>query len=51
MVWTVVSGGAKYKPDRSAYDRITYEAMNSPFGRSCAELLTDKLTALLRSTG
>jgi hypothetical protein len=35
-------------PDRSAYDRITYEAMNSPFGRGAAELLTEKVVELLR---
>jgi neutral ceramidase len=49
MVLTMVNGGAKYMPDRSAYDRITYEAMNSPFGRGSAELLCDKVVELLRS--
>ena len=32
-VFTLVNGGAKYLPDDEAYDRITYEAMNSGFGR------------------
>jgi neutral ceramidase len=49
LVLTMVNGGAKYMPDRSAYDRITYEAMNSPFGRGAAELLTEKVIELLRS--
>lgn len=49
MVLTMVNGGAKYMPGRTAYDRITYEAMNSPFGRGSAELLTDKVIELLRS--
>ncbi len=49
MVLTMVNGGAKYMPDRSAYDRITYEAMNSPFGRGSAELLCEKVVELLRS--
>ena len=31
MVLTMVNGGAKYMADASAYDRITYEAMNSSF--------------------
>jgi neutral ceramidase len=49
MVLTMVNGGAKYMPDRGAYDRITYEAMNSPFGRGSAELLCEKVIELLRS--
>jgi hypothetical protein len=49
MVLTMVNGGAKYMPDRSSYDRITYEAMNSPFGRGSAELLCEKVVELLRS--
>ncbi len=43
MLMTMVNGGAKYMPDESAYDRITYEAMNSPFARGSAERLTAKL--------
>lgn len=38
FVWTMVNGGAKYMPDQLAYDRITYEAMNSMFYRGSAEL-------------
>jgi hypothetical protein len=36
-------------PERSAYDCITYEAMNSPFARGSAELLCEKVVELLRS--
>ena len=35
-------------PNASAYDRITYEAMNSPFARGSAELLGEKAVGLLR---
>lgn len=40
MVGTMVNGGAKYMPEASAYDRITYEAMNSAYGKGAAEELT-----------
>jgi neutral ceramidase len=49
MVVTMVNGGAKYMADSSAYDRITYEAMNSPFARGSAELLCDKVVELLHT--
>jgi neutral ceramidase len=49
MVLTMVNGGAKYMPESSAYARITYEAMNSPFARGSAELLCEKVVELLRS--
>lgn len=32
-VLTMVNGAAKYLPDSSAYDRVTYESMNSGFAR------------------
>ncbi len=47
-VLTMVNGGAKYMPDESAYDRITYEAMNSPFARGAAELLCQQVVEALR---
>lgn len=47
LVCTMVNGGAKYMADRTSYDRITYEAMNSPFGRGAAELLTRQAGELL----
>lgn len=49
MVLTMVNGGAKYMPDLGAYDRITYEAMNSSFARGSAELLCEQLVELLHS--
>ena len=48
MVMTMVNGGAKYMADSSAYERFTYEAMNSPFARGSAELLCEKAVELLR---
>ena len=47
MVLTMVNGAAKYMPDQSAYDRLTYEAMNSPFGCGSAELLREKIIQVL----
>jgi neutral ceramidase len=49
IVLTMVNGSAKYMADLSAYDRITYEAMNSPFARGSAELMCEKVVELLRS--
>ncbi len=37
MVATLVNGADKYMPESSAYDRITYEAMNSKFAKGSAE--------------
>lgn len=48
MVVTMVNGGAKYMPDQTAYDRITYEAMNSMFARGSAEILSNKIIQLLK---
>ncbi|MGN1368835.1 MAG: hypothetical protein ACI4WX_08210 [Aristaeellaceae bacterium] len=39
LVVTLFNGGAKYLPEAGAYDRITYESQNSPFGRGAAERL------------
>lgn len=44
-LFTMVNGGAKYLPDADAYDRITYEAMNSAFGRGSDEVLAQDLLA------
>lgn len=46
MVLTMVNGGAKYMPDARAYDRITYEAMNSNFSRGSAEKLEESVVEL-----
>jgi len=48
LLLTMVNGGAKYMPELGAYDRITYEAMNSPFARGSAELLCEKVLERLR---
>ena len=48
-VLTMVNGGAKYMAERDAYERITYEAMNSPFAAGSAELLCDRAAGLLGS--
>lgn len=46
-VTTLFNGGAKYMADAASYDRITYEAMNSPFGRGAAEKLAAAARGLL----
>jgi neutral ceramidase len=46
-VLTMVNGSAKYMAERDAYERSTYEAMNSPFARGSAELMRDKAVGLL----
>jgi hypothetical protein len=45
----MVNGASKYMADRSAYDRFCYEAMNSPFGRGAAEIVTAGGVELLRN--
>lgn len=49
LVVTMVNGGAKYMADKDSYQRITYEAMNSPFGKGAADLLTGKVKEMLAS--
>lgn len=49
LVCTMVNGAAKYMADRASYDRFTYEAMNSPFGRGAAEILTSQVITLLEN--
>lgn len=46
-VCTMVNGGAKYMADKKSYDRFTYEAMNSPFGKGAAEMLAEQALSLL----
>lgn len=43
MIVTMVNGGDKYMPDRTAYDKITYEAMNSNFWKGSAERLENHI--------
>ncbi|MFT4004788.1 MAG: hypothetical protein QM683_03725 [Lacrimispora sp.] len=47
MVFTMVNGAEKYMPEKTAYDRITYEAMNSSFAQGSAEKLADRIKELL----
>ncbi len=47
MVVTMVNGGDKYMPDETAYERITYEAMNSKFARGSAEIVQREITDCL----
>lgn len=49
LVCTMVNGASKYMADKRSYERYTYEAMNSPFGKGAAELLTRKTLELLES--
>lgn len=44
-VLTMVNGGAKYLPDAGAYDKITYEAMNSGFAKGSDEVLAQDVLA------
>lgn len=43
MVLTMVHGADKYMPEQAAYDRITYEAVNSRFARGAAERLAEAI--------
>lgn len=47
LVCTMVNGASKYMADRKSYDRYTYEAMNSPFGKGAAEQLVKQAVLLL----
>jgi hypothetical protein len=46
LVATMVDGAAKYMADELAYERGTYEAMNSRFARGSAELVAQSLAEL-----
>ena len=46
-VLTMVNGAQKYLPSAEAYDRITYEAMNSGFARGADEILATAVLNLL----
>lgn len=47
---TLVNGAQKYLPGADAYDRITYEAMNSGFARGAEELLEETILNLVRKS-
>lgn len=49
LVCTMVNGASKYMADRDSYDRFTYEAMNSPFGKGAAEILVKQTLGLLET--
>ncbi|MCD7838451.1 MAG: hypothetical protein LUG65_06030, partial [Clostridiales bacterium] len=49
IVATMVNGGDKYMPEHTAYDRITYEAMNAKFARGSAELVSRHIIETLKS--
>ena len=38
----------KYMAEKASYDRFTYEAMNSPFGKGAAEILIEESLKLLK---
>jgi len=48
LVVTMADGAAKYMPQASAYDRITYEARSSRYARGAAETLTDAVVEMLK---
>lgn len=41
IVATMVNGAAKYMPPKIAYERITYQAVNSFYAKNSAEILTE----------
>lgn len=45
---TMVNGAQKYLPSSEAYDRITYEAMNSDFAQGADEVLADAILNLVK---
>ena len=44
LLATLVNGGAKYLPAPDAYEKITYEAMNSGFARGAHEVLLETIS-------
>jgi hypothetical protein len=44
-----VNGGDKCMPERSAYEQIKYQSLNSPFQAGCAEIMRDTAVELLQS--
>lgn len=47
IVTTMVNGASKYMADKESYDKVTYESMNSPFGKGSAEILSENAIELL----
>lgn len=48
MLFTMINGGAKYMAESEAYDKMTYEAMNSSFAKGSGELITEATIQLLQ---
>lgn len=44
-----VNGGDKCMPERSAYEQVKYQSLNSPFQPGCAERMRDAAVELLQS--
>lgn len=44
-----VNGGDKCMPERTAYEQVKYQCLNSPFQPGCAEITRDTAVELLRS--
>ncbi len=50
LIVTMVNGAQKYLPDADAYEKITYEAMNSYFAQGSDELLVqDTIKTIMRN--
>ena len=47
---TLINGAQKYLPGIDAYDRVTYEAMNSGFARGAEELLEETILNLVKES-
>ena len=47
IITTMVNGASKYMADKRSYDRVTYEAQNSPFAKGAAEILMKESISLL----
>lgn len=43
-----VNGGEKCMPERTAYEQVKYQSLNSPFQAGCAEIMRDTAIGLLR---
>lgn len=44
-----VNGGEKCMPERTSYEQVKYQSLNSPFQAGCAELMCDTAKELLNS--
>ena len=44
-----VNGGDKCMPERTAYEQVKYQSLNSPFQSGCAEIMRDTAIELLQS--